>query len=117
MVGIYKITNPKGKVYIGKSIDINKRLTYYKHYSHRKTQHKLNNSISKYGFENHTLEIIEECDVDREFNKINKIVKKTYAFIGEQQQKIKEDNKNIEMDNKKDEDQDLKIQFDKSFYG
>ncbi len=61
--------------------------------------------------------IIEECDVDREFNKINKIVKKTYTFIGEQQQKIKEDNRVIEMDNKKDDDRDIKMEFDKSFYG
>ena len=62
MIGIYKITNPKGKVYIGKSINIEKRLDYYKYISLRKTQHKLNNSISKYGFENHILEIIEQCD-------------------------------------------------------
>jgi group I intron endonuclease len=61
MTGIYKITNPKGKIYIGKSIDIEKRLKYYKYTSLRKNQHKLNNSISKYGFENHILEIIEEC--------------------------------------------------------
>ena len=62
MIGIYKITNPKGKVYIGKSINIEKRLDYYKYISLRKTQHKLNNSISKYGFENHILEIIKQCD-------------------------------------------------------
>lgn len=65
MIGIYKITNPKGKVYIGKSINIEKRLEYYKYISLRKTQHKLNNSISKYGFENHILEIIEECDEEQ----------------------------------------------------
>ena len=47
MIGIYRITNPKGKVYIGKSININKRLDFYKYNSHRKNQHKLNNSISK----------------------------------------------------------------------
>ncbi len=62
MVGIYKITNPKGRVYIGKSINVEKRFEYYKYQGQRKTQHKLNNSISKYGFENHILEVIEECD-------------------------------------------------------
>ena len=65
MVGIYKITNPKGKSYIGKSINIEKRLEYYKYTGQRKTQHKLNNSISKYGFENHILEIIEECEEEQ----------------------------------------------------
>ena len=29
MIGIYKITNPKGKVYIGQSIDINRRFNEY----------------------------------------------------------------------------------------
>lgn len=30
MIGIYKITNPNGKVYIGQSIDLERRLYYYK---------------------------------------------------------------------------------------
>ena len=38
--GIYKITNPKGKVYIGQSIDIYKRFKSYK-YSGFKMQRKL----------------------------------------------------------------------------
>ena len=29
-VGIYKIINPVGKVYIGQSLDIDKRIDYYK---------------------------------------------------------------------------------------
>ena len=28
MVGIYKITNPKGKIYIGQSVDLDKRKIY-----------------------------------------------------------------------------------------
>jgi group I intron endonuclease len=58
--GIYKITNPKNKVYIGQSKDIIKRWYYYKTL-HCKSQIKLYNSLLKYGVENHVFEIIEEC--------------------------------------------------------
>ncbi len=30
MIGIYKITNPEGKIYIGQSIDIDRRFKEYK---------------------------------------------------------------------------------------
>ena len=46
--GIYKITNPKNKVYIGQSKDIIKRWYYYKTL-HCKSQIKLYNSLLKYG--------------------------------------------------------------------
>ena len=61
--GVYKITNPKGKIYIGSSRNIKQRYSYYKGY-HCKNQIKLYNSLIKYGFENHSFEIIENCDVD-----------------------------------------------------
>ena len=62
MIGIYKITNPKGNSYIGQSRDIEHRFYYYKLSSEWiKEQRKLYNSIKKYGHENHTFEIIEEC--------------------------------------------------------
>jgi group I intron endonuclease len=111
MIGIYKITNPKGKVYIGKSIDIDKRLAYYKHYSHRKTQHKLNNSISKYGFENHMLEIIENCDEpklnEREifwinyYNSVESGLNIMYGGEGGRQSQEVKDKKSISMTGKK----------------
>jgi group I intron endonuclease len=52
MVGIYKITNPKGKVYIGQSTNIEERM---KHYINKngKRQPKIFYSIKKYGWENH----------------------------------------------------------------
>jgi group I intron endonuclease len=62
MVGIYKITNPKGKIYIGQSINIERRSKEYKNIIHS-SQRKLKNSIKKYGWENHTFEIIEECSI------------------------------------------------------
>lgn len=62
MIGIYKITNPKGKVYIGQTIDFTKRCNHYKNGSN-KAQIRIYNSIKKYGFETHTLELIEKCDI------------------------------------------------------
>jgi group I intron endonuclease len=60
MIGIYKITNPKGKIYIGQSIDIKDRLRRYKNLN-CKQQYKIYNSLIKYSHENHKFEIIEEC--------------------------------------------------------
>jgi group I intron endonuclease len=66
-IGIYKITNPKGKVYIGQSIDIKKRWKYYisESYNKRDHQNKLFNSLRKYGPESHIFEIIEECKIEQ----------------------------------------------------
>jgi len=63
MIGIYKITNPNKKVYIGSSINIDNRLRHYRNNS-SKGQIKLYNSIKKYGWENHSVEIIEECNIE-----------------------------------------------------
>jgi group I intron endonuclease len=62
MIGIYKITSPSNKIYIGKSTNIDERKKSYKYPTRRINQHKLNNSINKYGFENHLFEIIEICE-------------------------------------------------------
>jgi predicted GIY-YIG superfamily endonuclease len=61
--GIYKITNPKGKIYIGSSVNINRRLDNYK-YNQCPQQPKIYNSIKKYGWGQHVFEIIEECIKD-----------------------------------------------------
>ena len=63
MIGIYKVTNPKGKSYIGQSINIEKRWRTYEkaHPNELKEQRKLLNSLKKYGPENHTFEIFEIC--------------------------------------------------------
>lgn len=62
MIGIYKITNPKGKVYIGQSTNIDKR---WKSYGWKnktnKQQTKLYYSFKKYDVKNHTFEVIKEC--------------------------------------------------------
>ncbi len=60
MIGIYKITNPKGKIYIGQTIDFDRRVYQYKMLN-CKEQPKLYNSLKKYGFDNHVLELIHQC--------------------------------------------------------
>ena len=66
-IGIYKITNPKGKIYIGQSVNIEKRWKYYisESYNKRDHQNKLFNSLKKYSPENHSFEIIEECSIEQ----------------------------------------------------
>lgn len=65
MIGIYKITSPSGRIYIGQSTDIETRWKAYKSiaYSVRK-QTMVYRSLLKYGSDNHTFEIIEECNVE-----------------------------------------------------
>jgi len=60
--GIYCITNPSGKTYIGQSVNIDDRLNRYKRLKNCEEQHLLFNSLKKYGPENHKFEIIEICD-------------------------------------------------------
>jgi group I intron endonuclease len=60
MIGIYKITNPKGKIYIGQTIDFDRRVYQYKMLN-CKEQPKLYNSLKKYGYNNHRFELIFQC--------------------------------------------------------
>lgn len=60
---IYKITSNKNRIYIGQTIDFKTRFSKYYRLD-CKNQKKLYNSLVKYGVENHTFEIIEECDVN-----------------------------------------------------
>lgn len=63
MIGVYKITNPKGAIYIGRSIDIDKRFYSYKNLR-CKSQIRLYNSFIKYGVDNHIFEVIKECSIN-----------------------------------------------------
>lgn len=66
MIGIYKITSPSNKVYIGQSTNIEKRWKGYSTNKKKiKEQTKLFNSFRKYGVDNHKFEIIEECTKDK----------------------------------------------------
>jgi group I intron endonuclease len=62
MIGIYKITSPKNKIYIGQSVNIKKRFIQYKNlHKSIKAQSKLYRSFKKYGVENHKFEVLVEC--------------------------------------------------------
>jgi len=73
MIGIYKITNPKNKIYIGQSIDIERRFQEYKRLQCVQSI-KIFNSLKKYGWENHTFEILEECLIEQLHEKEEKYI-------------------------------------------
>lgn len=83
-IGIYKITSPVGKIYIGQSRNIYRRIRDYKK-MHCKNQPHLYNSFKKYGTENHQFETLEHCSVDiineREIYFIN-LYRSTYNQFG-----------------------------------
>ena len=56
---IYKITSPTGKIYIGKTMRPNDRITSYRNNSNTQRQRILYNSIQKHGWHSHTFEIID----------------------------------------------------------
>ena len=61
MVGIYKITSPTGKIYIGQSWNIKRRVKDYKN-GRAKGQPYLHNSLVKYGKASHKFEVIHKLE-------------------------------------------------------
>lgn len=58
---IYKITNPNGSYYIGKTCNYKSRIGLYKSMGKAvKTQPMIYNSLVKYGFDNHKIEILDK---------------------------------------------------------
>jgi hypothetical protein len=80
MIGIYKITSPSNKIYIGQSINIEKRYYIYSLKS-CKTQIKLYHSFLKYGFNNHMFQILEECE-ESELNNRERYYQDLYNSTG-----------------------------------
>jgi group I intron endonuclease len=80
LCGVYIITSPTGKKYVGSSIDIKRRFSEYKR-SHCKNQPKLINSFNKYGVAEHSIELFYQCvesellywetEIGNQFNSIN----------------------------------------------
>jgi group I intron endonuclease len=65
VIGIYKITSPSNRIYIGQSINIDRRFSQYRRLDNSvRTSPKLFRSLKKYGYEKHIFEVIETCDVD-----------------------------------------------------
>lgn len=82
MIGIYKITNKiNGKSYIGQSNDIERRFQEHRNLQ-RISRCGIHAPLVKYGLENFTFEVIEECSIeqlnDREKYWIKKL--KTYPL-------------------------------------
>ena len=63
MIGIYKITSPTGRIYIGQSVDIDYRWNDYRN-KNCKSQPRLSRSFLKHGIDNHKFEVIEECSIE-----------------------------------------------------
>ena len=63
-IGIYKITSPTNKIYVGQSTNLKKREEDYQKLRCDK-QPKLYNSLIKHGWEQHIFEIIEECSLEQ----------------------------------------------------
>lgn len=82
IVGIYKITSPTNRIYIGQSTNINRRESEYKSGNGSvKSQVLLYRSINKYGWKNHTFEIIEECKFE-DLNKRERYWQDYYDVLG-----------------------------------
>jgi group I intron endonuclease len=60
--GIYKITSPTGRIYIGQSVNIQRRFVSYKQlYVKNEGVVRLHRSFLKHGVEAHIFEVVEEC--------------------------------------------------------
>lgn len=79
--GIYKITNIKnGKVYIGKSVKLSKRLNYHKNYKPSvKGNYHFKNAVLKHGWESFNVEILEFFE-NFDKNKDNDILLKRESY-------------------------------------
>ena len=84
--GIYKVTNNiNQKVYIGQSVDIYSRWNHHKSCCKNKKCHEYNSpfyrALRKYGEDNFTFEILEQCDIEELDNKEIKYINQYNSFI------------------------------------
>jgi group I intron endonuclease len=61
---IYKLTSPSNREYIGQTVSLEKRFYKYKNLL-CKNQPKIYNSLVKYGYKNHKIEILGEYEIDK----------------------------------------------------
>lgn len=78
MIGIYKVISPNGKIYIGQSVNIKRRWNQHKY---QKLDTILSRSFKKYGVDNHTFEILCECEIS-ELNEKERYYQDYYKAIG-----------------------------------
>lgn len=81
-IGIYKITSPSGRVYIGQSRNIPKRIKSYSQdwFLNSNKQPRLRNSIKKYGYCNHKIEVVEYCCL-KDLNKRERYYQDKYNVL------------------------------------
>ena len=81
-IGIYKITSPTGRIYIGQSRNIPKRIKGYSQdwFLNSNKQPRLRNSIKKYGYCNHKFEVAEYCDL-KDLNKRERYYQDKYDVV------------------------------------
>lgn len=78
MIGIYKITNKvNNHCYIGQSRNIEKRWNNHIYHDKSKNEYPLYRAFKKYGIDNFTFEILEECSLN-ELNKKEQYYIKIY---------------------------------------
>jgi len=81
-IGIYKITSPSGRIYIGQTRNFESRCSDYKSLDKVVKQRRLYNSFVKYGFKSHSFEVIVECEIsqlnelERYYQEINNVLGK-----------------------------------------
>lgn len=78
--GIYKITSPSGKIYIGQSVNILSRKSRYVNL-HCEKQLKIYRLIIKHGWDAHKFEIIHECSRDM-LNELERYYIKLFDTFG-----------------------------------
>lgn len=82
MIGIYKITSPTGRVYVGQSVRIAIRKKDYSKMRDCKGQPRLYASLVKYSFSKHIFEVVEECTTE-EVNVRERHWQDFYDVLGE----------------------------------
>lgn len=78
---IYKIVSPSGKTYIGRTIDMRKRMRTYARLNCEQQIH-LYRSLKKYGWKNHKFSIVRKCPVCKLDDLEIYYIKKFNSFVG-----------------------------------
>ncbi len=80
---IYKIVNPKGKVYVGMTKHLRQRMYAHAFFANKGAKNYLANSIRKYGWDGHTCCVLEQVDdsllAEREIFWIKEL--NTFAYL------------------------------------
>ena len=82
MIGIYKIISPKGRIYVGQSVNIEDRWLQYKSLKNCTNQPRLYNSFIKYGVNNHKFEVLKECST-KDLNENERYWQEKYNVLKE----------------------------------